>query len=127
MFEDEQFDIDDDNFGNKQGITVEDVNRDDNLVALGQSIFPELEDDTVLPPEKKKGAGKLISGRAAPPDNTIYPSNFMAEGHGIELSSQDQIERNYTAVQHENNFKPRTIKATKLRSRQLLRTLSLVK
>lgn len=107
MFEEEQSDTDDDNSGNKQGITVEDVDRVDSLVALGQSIFPESEDDTVSPPEKKKGAGKLILGRAAPPDKPINPSKFMAEGHSIELSSQDQIDRSYTAVQHENNFKPK--------------------
>jgi hypothetical protein len=107
MFEEEQSDTDDDNSGNKQGITVEDVDRVDSLVALGQSIFPESEDDTVSPPEKKNGAGKLILGRAAPPDKPINPSKFMAEGHSIELSSQDQLDRSYTAVQHENNLNQR--------------------
>lgn len=110
MFEEEQSDTDDDNSGNKQGITVEDVDRVDSLVALGQSIFPESEDDTVSPPEKKKGAGKLILGRPAPPDKPINPDKpekFMAEGHSIELSSHDQIDRSYTAVRHLNNFIPK--------------------
>lgn len=107
MFEEEQSDRDDDNFGNKQAITVEDVSRDNSLVALGKSIFPELEGDIVPPPEKKNGAGKLTLGRAAVPDKPMNPSNFMAEGHSIELRPQEQIDRNYTAVQHENNFMPK--------------------
>ena len=61
---------------------------DGSLVALGQAVFPESQDETVPTTEKNtKIGGKLRLGRAAPPNRTSTHLSLVAEGHTIVPST----------------------------------------